>query len=417
MLQKMQIFGVKVMGAFLVLAAFFFVGCGVEVDPLPEVSKEDRALVSKASNHFALDMYKEVILKEKGNTFISPYSISSALTMTYAGAKGNTATEMAKALHISTNQKEVHKANGWLLIDLNNRGRMGNYQLSIANKIWSQQGFSFLPEFINTLKSYYLSDTSLLDFSGNPEASRATINTWVAQKTQNKIKELLPKGSISSLTKLVLTNAIYFKAAWLGEFDKKNTSDMSFYTSATDKIQVPMMTQESDKVKFADLKELQVLELPYKGEEISMFVFLPKKKDGLAALEKALSHDELQKWITAVQSQKKFRVYLPKFSFTKQLKLNKALQSMGMKQAFSRTADFSGMNGQKNLFISSVYHKAFIEVNEEGSEAAAATAVVVNVKTAIQSFKFQADHPFFFIIRDNTTGTILFLGRVINPKQ
>jgi serpin B len=324
---------------------------------------------------------------------------------------------MAKTLHVSADQKEVHQANNWLLIDLNNRGQRGNYELAIANRLWGQKDYNFLKDFLETLDKFYLAAMGEVDFMKATEDARQTINKWVEDKTRDRIKELIPQGILSAATVLVLTNAIYFKGTWLQKFKPEDTKDLPFHTSPTDTVNVPTMYQNNDKALYADVDDLQILELPYKGDEISMMLVVPKQKDGLAALETSLSSEKFDAWRSKLQKQEKVELYLPKFKLTKDFNLNQPLKNLGMVKAFT-DADFSGINGQKDLFIQAVLHKAFVEINEEGTEAAAATAVVVG-RTSVEPSHpvIRADRPFVFALFDRTTNCILFIGRVANPAK
>lgn len=383
----------------------------------PKPTSELAALVA-GDSAFALDLYGQ-LRKESGNLFLSPFSISTALAMTSAGAKGATLDEMNKALHLP---KDPHQAFGKLLQSINGAGAKRNYQLTTANAIWAQKGYPWRAEFKDLTSKSYGAGVIETDF-GMPEAARQAINAWVEKETKEKIKDLIPAGAVDPLTRMVLTNAIYFKAAWAEQFKKHNTKDQPFTTADGTKVDVPMMTQTETcgygEFTLSSGKQGQVLELPYVGRELSMYVFLPREASALGAVEEALTPDSLATWVKGV-ARSRVQVFLPRFKVEKALGLNAPLQSLGMKAAFSdRTADFSGMQtGQEKLFISAVLHKAFVDVNEEGTEAAAATAVVVGVRSAVptEPKTFRADHPFLFLIRENKTGSILFLGRVSNPK-
>ncbi len=393
----------------LTLAFLFLTGTGVnrsEARPNPVV---------KGNNQFALDLYKQLGEKEDGNLLFSPYSISTALAMTYAGARGETQDEMAKVLHFALPQRLLHPAFAAIIEDLNDEKRKG-YKLAVANRLWGQKGYSFRPNFLNTTRKYYGAELAQVDFAKAAEKARQTINKWVEEQTQDKIKDLIPEGVLDSLTRLVLTNAIYFKGDWETQFDKKATREADFTATPDKKVKVPMMHQVAP-FKYADLPSLQVLEMPYAGDDLSMVVLLPKKTDGLGDLEKSLDAKSLQEWTGGVRK-RKVSVFLPKFKMTCKFRLKPVLASMGMPLAFDAgRADFSGMTGSKDLYISAVIHKAFVDVNEEGTEAAAATAVVMTLRSAPRpSPVFRADHPFLFLIRDNRTGSILFLGRVAEPE-
>ena len=392
-----------------------------------------KAGVVKGNNTFALDLYGRLREKE-GNLFFSPYSISTALAMTYAGARGNTAAEMNATLHLGAlpTDPALHKAFGALVADLNAAGKRGKFKLAVANALWPQHDYEFLPAFMDLATKDYDAGLTPLDFKTKTEASRQTINGWVEQKTQDKIKELLKPGFLTPLTRLVLTNAIYFKGDWYSPFEKKWTKDAPFYLATPARasyakpptVTVSLMYREGG-FGYADLKTAQLLQMPYKGNELSMVVLLPKDKstEAMAALEKSLTTANLTKWVTAARW-RKVRAHLPRFKVTSEFSLAGTLAAMGMKDAFAGgKANFSGMDGTSKLFISAVVHKAFVDVNESGTEAAAATAVGIRAMSAAPGPPpppppiFRADRPFLFLIRENKTGSVLFIGRVTNPKK
>ncbi|MBW8017665.1 MAG: serpin family protein [Planctomycetes bacterium] len=385
--------------------------------PAPQPDDDDMTKINKliaSNNEFAFDMYSR-IKDEESNIFFSPYSISTALAMTYAGANGKTASQMGKALHLTQGQNDVHFAFSQLHDHYNKAGKKGNYQLSVANALWGQKGYNFLDDFINITKQKYGAGLNIVDFANQTEKSRKKINTWVEDKTNDKIKNLLPKGTITSLTRLVLTNAIYFKGDWALKFDKKNTKKADFKVSPKKTIKTDMMFMK-DKFKFYEDKDLQVIDLPYKGDDLSMMVILPKKAENLAGIEKQLNAEKIKKFSKSLRK-RDVMLYLPKFKITwGSFVLNDTLIKMGMKDAFDRNADFSGMNGNKDLYITSVVHKAFVAVDEEGTEAAAATGVVIGLRSIPKTYTFRADHPFVFMIKDNKIGSILFMGRLSNPE-
>jgi len=362
---------------------------------------------------FALDLYGE-LREEEGNLFFSPYSISTALAMTYAGARGNTEKQMAQVLHFTLPQDQLHPAFASMEAALKAIQEKGEIELRVANALWPQKDYVFLKEFLELTKKYYGSAITPLDYKTAHEAARRTINAWVEEKTNDKIKDLIQEGVLDALTRLVLTNAIYFKGNWATQFDKNRTEDAPFHLLSGKSVETPLMHQKQT-CGYAEFEGLQVLELPYVGDALSMVVLLPKEVDGLAELEHRLTVENLEKWTNQLRKQE-VSIFLPKFSMTSQFQLGKTLASMGMPDAFNMSADFSGMDGTKNLFISAVIHKAFVAVDEEGTEAAAATGVVISLKAAPRPAPvFRADHPFVFIIRDNVSGSILFFGRVVDP--
>ena len=379
--------------------------------------KEDPGpAVVKGNTDFALDLYRE-LRDTEGNLFFSPYSISTALAMTYAGARENTAKQMADVLHFPSGQNKVHPAFGQLETLLNEIQTQGDIRLNVANSLWPQEGYPFLEEYLALVKKHYGVVITPLDYQRAAEKARKIINQWVEEKTKDKIKNLIQPGVLDAVTRLVLVNAIYFKGNWAIQFDEKWTKDDTFYLLSGRTVQTPLMTQK-EEFPYGDGEFLQVLELPYVGESLSMIVLLPNEKDGLPQLEKQLTAANLERWTSGLRKQK-VKVFLPKFKMTSQFSLSKTLVGMGMGDAFNpNKANFSGMDGRLNwLYIGAVLHKAFIDVNEEGTEAAAATAVVMKIRMAAPPPTFKADHPFIFFIRENTTGSILFLGRVMDPGQ
>ncbi len=385
----------------------------------PDPHAAAKAKIAEAVNAFAFDLYGEVRGGE-GNLFLSPYSISSALAMTYAGARGRTADEMARTLKFPADwlaqADRIHAAFAHLNADLNAEGKP--YELTVANALWGQKGYGFLKDFLGLTERHYGAGLHEVDFTRNTEGARKTINAWVEKKTRDKIKDLIPTGGVQPLTRLVLTNAIYFNGTWMHQFEKKHTQDADFFVTPAEKVTVPMMYQ-SEHFRHADCGTFQMLEMPYKGRELAMVVLLPKQKGGLAALEASLSAEMLAERIAALKHER-VRVYLPRFTMTWRVLLAGVLKKMGMALAFSAAqADFTAMNGGKEpLWIDEVIHKAFVDVNEEGTEAAAATAVMMlGTGMPRRPVVFRADHPFLFLIRDTRSGAILFLGRVVNPKR
>jgi serpin B len=389
------------------------VGCGVDAAPVPAADKADRTEAAQGNNAFALDLYGHLRARP-GNLFFSPHSIRTALGMTYAGARGQTAAEMARALHFNLPPERLHPALGALVRDLSGTDKKRGYQLNIANALWAQKDYTFLPEFLKLIHDQYHAALEELDFAGNTEQARKTINDWVEKQTQDKIKDLLPPGVLDSRTRLVLTNAIYFKGTWASPFKKNYTHDAPFHLAAKQDVNVPMMNQKESFPYFQG-DRFQVLELPYAGKDLSMVIFLPKEVDGLADFEKNLTAEKLAGWLGRLREQEVV-VSLPRFKVTAEFSLKDTLSSMGMAQAFSSAADFSGMDGKLDLWLSNVIHKAFVDVNEEGTEAAAATGVIVAAKAVLRETVFRADHPFLFLIRERRSGSILFQGRVVNPQ-
>jgi len=371
--------------------------------------------VVEGNTRFALDLYGQ-LSGEKGNLFLSPYSISSALAMTYQGARGETAKEMKKTLAFSADDK-LHP--GFLALNDQINGspdKKRGYQLSVANALWGQQNYPWNKDFLAAGEKFYGAGVKDVDFIGATEKARVAINDWVEQKTEKKIKDLLKPGILTVDTRMVLTNAIYFKGDWASQFKKDLTKDKAFRTADGKSENMPMMSQKG-KFAYAEDQQVQVLRMPYVGKELEMVVVLPKAVDGLARVEKGLTPNNLGRWLEATR-ETTIEVTLPKFKVEKDFALKPVLSKMGMPTAFTRAADFSGMATAERLEIADVIHKAFVDVNEEGTEAAAATAVVVTTKSLPPpSPRFVADHPFLFLIRDTRNGSILFLGRLAEPTK
>lgn len=375
-------------------------------------SMEGIDIVIDANNQFAFELYAQLTDEEEGNLFFSPYSISTALVITYEGAKGKTADEIQSVFHFPEEDgirrsgfKAVHN-----LLNIENE----EYELNTANALWAQRNYIFLENYFDLVKDFYGGKVTNLDFVDETEKSRIIINKWVEAQTNDKIKNLIADGQITPMTALVITNAIYFKGTWVYQFDKNETREMSFRINPDTSVQVPMMYMENDEARFGYLTtdNFQMLELPYEGDELSMLIILPKVN--LESLQGELSAEKFEEYRDAMVRQNVI-VFLPKFSFDTKYLLNEHLAAMGMPTAFTTLADFSGMTGLRDLFISLVIHQAFVEVNEEGTEAAAATAVVMERTSAAPENLFLANHPFIFIILEKQTGNILFLGRVVDP--
>ncbi|MBN1805663.1 MAG: serpin family protein [Sedimentisphaerales bacterium] len=381
------------------------------------------------NNEFAFALYSK-LSGEEGNLFFSPYSISTALAMTYCGARGRTESQMSAVLHypffakpgpetsstLVPDRQKFASVFGGIISDLNERGEKGGYELRVANALWGQKNYGFLEEYLGLIERNYDGRLNEVDFVRAAETARKTINKWVEKKTNNKIKDLIAKGVLDSMTRLVLTNAIYFKGNWARQFEKEKTEEAPFTLADGKKVDAAMMNQKAE-FGYMETSSFQVLELPYVDDDLSMIIFLPKEYDGLSEFEKTITVENISKWLSKLRKRETI-VSVPKFKMTSHFSLASVLESMGMTDAFSGTADFSGINGQRNLFISAVIHKAYVDVNEEGTEAAAATAVTMKLTSIGPSRTpvFRADHPFMFLIRDNHSGSILFIGRVMNPN-
>jgi len=398
------------------------------VAPEPErsnaqASDAEVSAAARAISAFGLNLYAELRKTpafEGKSIFFSPYSVTAALAMTAAGAKGETASQMRSVLQLSMPAGKEHTALGALEAQLDALGQAGELRLDLANALWVQEGAPLLDPYVSLVKGSYGAGLEQLNFAAQPEPSRLTINTWVADRTEQRVLDLLPKGSISPATRLVLTNAIYFKGLWRDKFDKKLSTQLPFRVGPGKEPPVWTMRQ-TEKLGYAETEAVQVLELPYKGERISMVVLLPRERGGLAKLEKGLSQEQLDGWLGKLAEQK-VDVFLPRFTFKWKTRLEGPLNKLGMVLPMGPQADFSGFNGKKPgdrdaFFIGAVYHSAFVAVDEEGTEAAAATAVVMRGQLApTPPPVFKADHPFLFLIRDGKTGAVLFMGRVLDPS-
>jgi serine protease inhibitor len=357
-----------------------------------------------ANNQFSFDLYKE-LSKSEENIFFSPYSISSALAMTYEGAKGKTADEMKAVFHFP--DSNILRPNFAAVYNDINSGST-DYQLRTGNALWVQKDYPLLADYASTVEKYYGGKAANLDFMKETESSRQTINSFIEQQTNNRIKDLIPKGMVDPMTRLVLTNAIYFKGTWKWEFDDTLEED---FNTPTIKVKAQMMRMNPEKVRFnfGENDKMQILELPYKGD-VSMLVILP------AAGIDTIDLSKLDEYKALMIETKLGGIYLPKFKFDTKYMMKDTLSAMGMPTAFNETsADFSGMTGNEELYISAVIHQAFVSVDEKGTEAAAATGVIMMTKSAAPEKVFRADHPFIFIIQKNDN--ILFMGRVVDPTK
>jgi len=379
-----------------------------------ELFRNEENIIAAATNQFAFELYLN--LKDgEGNIFFSPFSLSTAMAMTYEGAAGQTAQEIKQVFHYPESLEVVREEFAGIINLINKEDK--KYELHTANALWAQKGYPLLTEYVSTVEKYYGGKVSDLDFARETENSRLIINHWVEEQTNNRIKDLIPPGVLNQLTRLVLTNAIYFKGRWENQFPQGNTREEEFMVTPEKKVKVQMMSIREKRFNYLENDELQLVELPYAGQEISMLVLLPKKD--LKSLEPGLTAEKLNEYKKQLRSEK-IDIYLPKFKFeTRYMMGGKKgiLGRMGMPTAFSPVeADFSGINGWRDFYLSEVVHQAFVEVNEEGTEAAAATGLVVGVTMVVKKLIFRADHPFIFIIQDRATGNILFMGRVVDPS-
>jgi serpin B len=385
----------------------------------PDGAPNEQVSLVEGNSAFAFELYQA--LKGKGgNLFYSPYSISLALAMTYAGARGATAEEMATTLHFMLEQDRLHPAFNWLDAELASRGEGAQgkdgegFRLNIVNAIWGQKDYEFLTDFLDVLAENYGAGLRILDFITEAEKSRVTINDWVSDQTEGRIEDLIPEGAIDALTRLVLTNAIYFNAAWEYPFDKKVTANGPFYLLDGAQVMIPMMKQ-TESFGYTDGEGYRAVDLLYDGGELSMLILLPASGH-FKAFEEGLQTQKVSDIISDLQPAE-VALTMPKFEFDSEFSLKDALEGMGMPIAFSDAADFSGMTANPELCISEVVHKAFVAVDEAGTEAAAATAVIMEL-TAVPEppVEVTIDRPFIFLIRDIETGAVLFAGRVLNPS-
>jgi serpin B len=371
--------------------------------------------ITENNNKFALNLLQKVANTSE-NCFFSPYSISTALFMTSSGAKGETEKQMLDVLCQNGNTPDYHKKFGE---HLNLVEKKDHIQLNIANSIWMQKGFKFQQPFIDILSNSYNSKLNECNFGGDPDAEAKKISKWVEGKTKNKIKNLIGPGVLKSNTKMVLVNAIYFYGGWDKAFEKENTREDNFYLANNSTSKADFMNAEY-KMNYSTDDDFELLSIPYMKGEAAMLVFLPKSKENT---EKALKSLTIEKYTSLLALQQNYKVNLtfPKFTMTSQFELSKTLSDMGMPLPFTDAADFSGMTGKDDLKIDKVIHKAFVDVTEKGTEAAGATAVIMTTKSAMPDKEkiiyFKADHPFIFMIRDNATGQILFVGMVNNPGK
>ena len=392
----------------------------------PQVVDADKNALAAGNAAFALDLYQTLGKPEPGkNFFYSPYSISLALAMTYAGARGATETQMADTLHFTLPQDQLHPTFNALdqdlaaRKDLPGKGSDGKgFRLNIVNDLWGQQDYTFLPAYLDLLAQNYGAGLRGMDFKGNPEASRQAINDYIAQKTEQRIKDLIPSGAIDPLTRLVLTNAIYFNAAWLHPFEKSLTKDAPFTRLDGSEAQVKMMALPGEGLQYGKGEGYQVVALPYEGGKLSMLILVPDEGK-FSDVEQGLDAARLDAVLKEMHPAQ-VTLGLPQFTMESQFELGKVLASMGMKDAFAPdAADFSGMDGSRTLYISEVVHKSFVKVDEAGTEAAAATAVMMRATSAMvdEPVNLTIDRPFIFLIRDEPTNTLLFAGRVLDPAK
>lgn len=376
--------------------------------------------LSSANSLFALELFRTLNESNPtGNIFFSPFSISSALAMVFLGTKGSTAAQLSKTFHFDS-VEDVHSRFQSLNAEVSKRG--ASHTLKLANRLYGEKTYNFLPEFLTSTQKMYGADLAPVDFQHASEDARKEINQWVKGQTEGKIPELLAVGVVDSMTKLVLVNAIYFKGMWEEKFMKQDTADAPFRLNKKSTKSVKMMYQKK-KFFFGYISDLKckVLEMPYQGGELSMVILLPEdiedESTGLKKIEEQITLEKLREWTKRENLENiDVHVKLPRFKIEESYILNSNLGRLGLQDLFnSSKADLSGMSGSRDLFISKIVHKAFVEVNEEGTEAAAATAGIATFCMLLPEEEFTADHPFVFFIRHNPTANVLFLGRVCSP--
>lgn len=377
--------------------------------------------LSAAHTRFSLSLFQKISEGQaSANVFYSPLSISAALSMLSLGAGGNTASQMSRTLHFPEAEGEIHAGFTKLLSEINRAG--APYALSLASRLYGEQSYTFIQKFLSDTKRLYEAELETVDFSNNADAARVNINTWVEKQTHEKIKDLLAEGDVDSLTRLVLVNAIYFKGSWERKFREEHTREQQFKINKNESKPVQMMSQKA-KFPLAFIPDVncQILELPYAGKDLSMLIMLPNTMEdnttGLQKLESALTYENFVEWTRPdMMDLLEVEVSLPRFRMEETYDMKALLVSLGMVDAFdSQRADFSGLSPNNDLVLSKVVHKSFVEVNEEGTEAAAATGAVMMMRCLMRPERFNADHPFLFFIRHNPSKSVLFYGRVCSP--
>jgi serpin B len=374
---------------------------------------ESVSLLVDSLNDFSFDFYRKISKMEDGNVFFSPYSIFVAFSMAYEGAGGNTAIEMQNVLNFLQNDSSTLGSFGRIYNLLNQE--QDGYTIITANAFWAHQNYEFLSDYLNLLQNFYMAEANELDFGNNIGAAEI-INNWIEDKTNDKIKDMIDASMLSDFTKMVLTNAIYFKGDWANPFDPDNTFETDFSLASDEPVKVDMMDNADSDFNYTETDDLQILELQYFGNDLSMIIVLPKE-NSISTAESKINAENLSAWRNNL-IQGDIIVQIPKFKFEKKYSLNNIMRQMGIIDAFEPDiADFSGMDGTKWLFISEAIHQSFIEVNEEGTEAAAATAIIMEATSIPEYKEFIADHPFLFLIQHKETGAILFMGKVMNPTE
>ncbi|QIZ72358.1 serpin family protein [Oxynema aestuarii] len=382
----------------------------------------DVATLVKDNNAFALDLYHH-LRQQPGNLFIAPYSLSRSFAMTYAGARGQTAAEIAKVLHLSLPEPRVHEAFASLVVILPHQTE-GIPRLESIDRLWGQENYPFQDPFVETIARHYQASLARIDFAKQPELARETINQWIAERSNGRIQNLLRPKDIGANTRLILTNTVYFKAQWFSPFSPQRTESAPFAIAPGQTVPVPMMYQLMNPTSIVEYDDLTLLDLPYRDTTISTVVLLPTQTAELQRVEAQITPENLQRWFSdldrhwSTEQPLSAHIWLPKFELQSKLDLSQVLSSLGMPSAFSKSADFSGIDNSRDLYLSAAIQQTFITVNEQGTEASASSAVASGVRGAQNStLEFRADRPFIFLIRDNTSGSLLFIGRLVNPGE
>lgn len=384
---------------------------------LPQSELMDSSSVNGTVNYddFAFSLYRLITKDDNtSNLFFSPFSISTAFSMAYEGARGNTAAQMIEAFDFPQDDKIRWNNISETMKRLNHE--KGFYALEVANGIWLSDIHETKPEYVDIVTTHYNGTAKSVDFVGNQGVDE--INQWVKEKTRDKIQDILEHGSTDYLTLLVLTNSIYFNGEWANKFSPSNTSEESFWTGNGNTVKAQMMKIPADMFNYAETGTVQILEMPYLGNDISMLVLLPKDKDGLDSLEDSLDSDSLNNLQSKMEKQS-LTVHIPKFGFESEYDLIPLLMELGVRDAFGKNvANFAGMT-DKPVFLSKAKHKAFVDVHEKGTEAAAVTVAIGRLESGPPEprHEFIADHPFVFVIQEKATGEILFVGRVADPTK
>jgi len=398
------------------LALTLVTGCARQDRQITTAEGEMRVVVDN-NNQFAIDLHR-VAASDGGNVFVSPFSITAALSMVYAGAEGDTETQIADAMYVA-DEAAWHANLGALFDDLSGE-KYRAYTLYSGNAVWGQQGEPFDGDYLSLLERDYRAPMESVDFAASPESARGRINRWVEERTQGHVEELFAEGDINDITKLVISNAIYFQADWLDAFEAAETAPDEFRLDAEQSVTAELMNRTAD-FRYASFDEHRILELPYQDDELSMVIVLPDAVDGLASLEAEMTAEDLAGWIEELRTEETV-VALPKFEMKLDLPLQQTLEELGITDAFDEAAaDFTGVIAREdmggNWYIGAARHQAYVKVDESGTEAAAATGFAMegDDDDAGGPSYFIADHPFLFLIRDQLTGAILFMGRVANP--